>query len=333
MLSDRIRKYFSESSLIISMRLLYELYDEWVVLSSNLSSVKCSSVKVKMEGRLTMQYHAIEKGMSLGMPRLGFGEKKILDLINDLVDYRGKFGDTSFLKYPLSTIHGYIQFNLTKGCDPVKVRERFEREFLSSVEIMGQEGGVKRIKKTDLQLNVKSFEAFARSRHSIRDYSSQDVTHDEIVSAIRVAQNSPSACNRQAWRVHIFKGQEKNRLLNFQGGCNGFVDSINTAILVAGDLHEYFINEIHQSYVDASLFSMVLMYSFHANGMGSIPLTTSFKRKRLKAFRREFEIPDNHVPTMIIGVGHLKDEFNVAYSARDDVHDVVTYHNEVKSCA
>jgi hypothetical protein len=58
-------------------------------------------------------------------------------------------------------------------------------------------------------------------------------------------------------------------------------------------------------------------------------LTTSFKRRRLREFRKRFGIPDYQVPVMILGVGHLKDEFNVACSTRNDVLKTVTFHQVV----
>lgn len=305
-----------------------ELADEWRQLTFQLGAAHCTRIRDKWQAKLTVEYHAIEKGLSLGNPRLGFGEKRILELIVDLRTYRERFGDFEFLIHPLATIRGYIAYNVERGFDPVRVREAFlqlEREQppTPSVHV---EGGVRKVRKDVISSGGHDFEAFALTRHSIRDFSGQEVTQEEILRAIRTAQRAPSACNRQAWHAHVFQGSRKDELLKFQGGSNGFVEAVGAAVVVVGDLRSYFINEIHQPYIDASLFAMTMMFAFHGQAMGSIPLTTSFKRRRLKEFRRRFSIADYQVPVMILGVGHLKEEFNVASSARKDVLETVTFH-------
>ncbi|MBK9579562.1 MAG: nitroreductase family protein [Fibrobacterota bacterium] len=318
-----------ESPVVLGSRLVVELFDEWRQLTFQLGAARCTRTRDKWQAKLTVEFHAIEKGLSLGAPRLGFGEKRILELISDLRTYRDRFDDPEFLAHPLATIRGYLAYNADRGFDPVKVREAFER--LESEQPRptptSTEGGVKLVRKSDLTSSGLDFEAFAMTRHSVRDFSSRQVTREELLQAVATAQRAPSACNRQAWHAHIFQASAKDEILRFQGGSNGFVESVGAAVVVVGDLRSYFINEIHQPYVDGSLFAMTMMFAFHGQGMGSIPLTTSFKRRRLREFRRRFGIPEHQVPVMILGVGHLKDEFHVAISARRDVSESVTFHD------
>lgn len=314
---------------MLGLRLVVELSDEWKQLAFQLGAARCTRTRDKWQAKLTVEFHAIEKGLSLGAPRLGFGEKRILDLIADLRTYRDRFADTEFLAHPLATIRGYLSYNVARGFEPARVREAYdqlEREQPQATPI-SVEGGVKLVRKAELTSSGHDFEAFALTRHSIRDFSNQPVTREELVRAVATAQRAPSACNRQAWHAHVFQGSAKDEILRFQGGSNGFVESVGAAVVVVGDLRSYFINEIHQPYVDGSLFAMTMMFAFHGQGMGSIPLTTSFKRRRLREFRTLFGIPEYQVPVMILGVGHLKDEFNVASSARRDVSESVTFHD------
>ncbi|MCB9495450.1 MAG: nitroreductase family protein [Fibrobacteria bacterium] len=322
--------FLKESPVILGMRLVVELFDEWTQLMFNLGAARCRGTKAKIEAKLTVEYHAIEKGLSLGAPRLGFGEKRILTLVSDLRWYHSVFNDRAFLERPLATIRGYISFNQERGFEPTSIRKAYD-DFLDDIGPSTEpaaQGGVKLVKRSDIQGFGAQFEAFANTRHSLRNYSDAPVTREEILAAIRIAQRSPSACNRQSWHSYVFMGAEKDALLGFQGGTNGFTESVGAAIVVVGDLRNFFINEIHQPYIDGSLFAMSMMFAFHAQGMGSIPLTTSFKRRKLREFKRRFGIPDYHTPVMIIGVGHLKEEFHVAWSARKDVSDAVTFRSE-----
>ncbi|MBK8802730.1 MAG: nitroreductase family protein [Fibrobacteres bacterium] len=326
-----VRTTLKESPVVLGMRLLVELADEWKQLTFQLGAARCTRTREKWQAKLTVEFHAIEKGLSLGAPRLGFGEKRILQLIEDLRSYRDRFSDPAFLAHPIATVRGYIAFNKDRGFEPAlvtKALRRLESEQPAPVAA-DIHGGVKPVRKMDLLSGGCEFERFALTRHSIRDFSTDVVTREEIMRAIGIAQSSPSSCNRQSWHAHVFQGMAKDELLRFQGGSNGFVEAVGAAVVVVGDLRNYFINEIHQPYIDASLFAMTMMFAFHGQGMGSIPLTTSFKRRRLREFRKRFGIPDYQVPVMILGVGHLKEEFNVACSARNDVLKIVTFHQVV----
>ncbi len=50
-------------------------------------------------------------------------------------------------------------------------------------------------------------------RRSIRKYSSQDISREQIETIIKAAVLAPSAKNRQPWKYIVYKGNEKIRLL------------------------------------------------------------------------------------------------------------------------
>jgi nitroreductase len=69
-------------------------------------------------------------------------------------------------------------------------------------------------------------------------------------------------------------------------------------------------------YVDGGLYAMNLMYALHSLGIGTIPLTCALMARNFNALYRDFDIKDNEVPVLLIGVGNLKDKFEVAVSNR-----------------
>lgn len=68
-----------------------------------------------------------------------------------------------------------------------------------------------------------NFETLAGNRFAIRSFSDTPVPDDILHKALDIARKSPSACNRQSYRVHVFRGDLKNRLLKMQGGANKFL--------------------------------------------------------------------------------------------------------------
>lgn len=85
------------------------------------------------------------------------------------------------------------------------------------------------------------------------------------------------------------------------------------------------MGESHLPYVDGGLYAMTLMYALHAQGLGTIPLTTGLMPNQLKKLYSQFEVKDNEVPVLLIGVGNLKEKFEVAMSHRYDYKTYTTF--------
>ena len=64
---------------------------------------------------LTKQYHTVEKGLALPKPRLGFGEKKINDLLNLTPRYIEKFGEDNLTKNIISVLNEYLKFHADRN--------------------------------------------------------------------------------------------------------------------------------------------------------------------------------------------------------------------------
>lgn len=134
---------------------------------------------------------------------------------------------------------------------------------------------------------------------------------------MKLCEHTPSACNRQSWKIYIFKDREKRQeLFNLQLGCNGFSEDMQYAILICGDIRGYNINELYQLYVDGGIYSMNLLYALHYLGVAAIPLTMAHKKSRTKLIKKRLDIPENEMPVLLIGVGSYKEQYKVAVSER-----------------
>ena len=317
-----IKQSLKENPILLFLRVIPELFNEAIRLVYGLGNSHTHSMQKKFEASITISYHGIEKGMCLPSPRTAFGENKIFSLIAELNKYKLAYPGSDFIKKPIGTIAAYLEFNKSKGY--------VNKEIESKLNILMRDcekndqcfiNGIKSIKKEEIVNNsCIDFKTFTLSRHSIRNFSKEDVSDALIIEALEIAKNTPSSCNRQPWKTYIFKDKtKKNSLLNFQGGNNGFMDSIRVAILITSDLNNYFINEIHQAYIDGGLYAMTLIYAFHSLGIGTIPLTTSFKQGKSRLLHKEFNIPVNESLIMIVGIGHLPEKFNVACSVRKNI--------------
>lgn len=322
-----MKSLLRKSNLVKKLRIILELIYEYRVLRKHLGVFNTTSNQEKLEADVIIRVHAIEKGLSMAMPRIAFGEKKILDLLNILLINKLKFNDKELLLWIISVLEAYFDFNKKHGHTNKNLVSLFDN-FQADLDLKNdtKRGGVLNISNNNKESNsFFDFEKFVYSRYSIRDFSQKPVDEKLIVKALEIAKKTPSACNRQAWKVHIFRNKEKkDELLAWQGN-KGFTDNIDTAILVSCSLNSFFISEKHQAYIDGALYAMTLIYALHSQGLGTIPLTMSMTFTKMNVFQKKFGISKKYVPILIIGVGCLKDNYKVAVSERKEIAQYVEF--------
>ena len=171
------------------------------------------------------------------------------------------------------------------------------------------------------------FKAFSQTRFSIRDFSEKAVAIGLIEDAIRVAQKTPSVCNRQTSRVHVVRGAKKKRLLECQNGNRGFGDLADTVLVVSSDLCSFCgVQERNQAFIDGGMFAMSLLLGLHYVGLGACALNWSVDREADQRLREFFSIEDSECIVLLIAVGHLPEQFSVARSARKELEAIMRVH-------
>lgn len=321
-----IKDYLKNSRAILFLRLLNEKFQEVVLLTKHIANGNRYNDKDKLLTDLAIRTHAIEKGMSIGKVKVGFGQPKVISLLRDLRHYLAIGGSRVFVSEVCSVINKYVAFNESLGADMTIVKTEFcsfcEK---NSIEIVDN-AGIYLLNRIETEAKLKSsFDIFSQSRFSIRDFGTIRIPIESIKSALVLAEKTPSACNRQSWRVHIYSDESiRNKIFSLQGGCKGFWKDMQYAILICGDIRGYNINELSQVYVDGGIYAMNLLYSLHFEGAATIPLTMGHKQKTMRNIKRKMNLPDNEVPIILIGVGSYKDKYKVAVSAR---HEYKSYTN------
>lgn len=322
-----IKKKLSPYKAIISLVLNY-FYDLKRYYNSVYNTKNKSNYK-NLEANLIKHYHVLEKGLSMPKVKKGFGQEVAMSLINLCEKYIGLGFDINNNQF-LSSIYvlqKYISFN-TKYCDLTEMTERYEK-ILKSININENqlEGGYKLISREDIQnVTNQGFREFSANRYSIRDYSEEDVDTKILIDSIKIAQKSPSACNRQASRVYIVENKELiSKVLSYQNGNRGFGHLTNKLLIITSDIRVFEgVHERNQSFIDGGMFAMSLLYGLHYNGLGACALNWSTDYKRDLTFKKAIGINYNENILMMVSVGHLKESFKVAVSKRRNIDDIIT---------
>ncbi|MCY1415275.1 5,6-dimethylbenzimidazole synthase [compost metagenome] len=176
-------------------------------------------------------------------------------------------------------------------------------------------------------LNTEAFNKFVRCRYSVRNFSHEPVSDDLIFTAIETATFAPSVCNRQSWQVHYYSEKTTiHNILQHQNGNAGFTDTIDKLLIITGDTRAFTESESNQIFIDGGLFSMNLILALHSAGLGSCALNTSYSYLKEFKVKKVAKIPNNERLIMMLAVGNIKPNFQVAASPRKPKCDFFTAH-------
>lgn len=279
--------------------------------------------------------HRVEKGLAFLAPRPGFGARVVKVLIPNVLEYHSRFGHHPILLSSLGVLEYWSAFS-AKSDSNAELRHAVEdtSRVINDGKTQGIEGyestfgAVPQTRKSVLSSVAMDVELLFRTRRSVRQYSDQEVSDAEIQRAVRIAQYSPSVCNRQSGRVHVYRGAEKIKdVLSFQRGNAGFGDSAKAIIVVTTDLETFSgPRERYQGWIDGGLFSMSLLMGLHSQGLGACPLNWSASPTADRALRSAHNIAGRELIIMLIAVGHLREDFSVAASPRVSLDHVLRWH-------
>lgn len=281
--------------------------------------------KQRHQGRITAHYHQIEKGLALKDTRVGFGREVVRHLVSMLQTYQDKYGADEVSQIALNTLLAYYHFNLEHGLDD---RDLY-RQLMALKTYDLRAGGTITVSKAQIEQAASvDFNTFAYARHSIRQFDSERAVSREIIeSAVATAIKTPSVCNRQTWKVYSYSDRERQkRVLAHQNGNRGFGDSASQILIVTSDLN-YFMSpaERNQCFIDGGMFAMSLVYALHSLHVGTCCLNWSADYKRDLALKAEAEISQAESIIMMIAVGHIPDNFEVASSPRKQLSEILNF--------
>ncbi|HTI50253.1 MAG TPA: nitroreductase family protein [Planctomycetaceae bacterium] len=283
----------------------------------------------ELRAYIRMLSHGLEKGMSFRDVRKGFGLEKARELMRALRRYLERFECHDELATAVACLEQYVAFHRTRGdANPAleaeleQLRSRLPRIPNASPPA----GGVLQVTRDEIwQQARRDLTGFFASRYSIRQFSPEPVALDLIARAVRMAQKTPSVCNRQSARVYVYDNDDTGAgVLACQNGNRGFGHLADKVLIVTADLQHFLsIGERNQCWIDGGMFAMSLIYALHSLGLGTCCLNWSVEQDADERLRRAAGIAASENVIMLLAVGHLPEELGVARSERKDLNEVL----------
>jgi nitroreductase len=287
--------------------------------SISLGKLGPAAAVARIEGDIVRQYHVIEKGLTMQDFRPGFGKDVVRGLVRSMRAMEkhpcAARCDSGQLAAARATLREYHERHAALGHDiseilPDNCRDLWEKATPG-------EGGSRPFTPV-APGDADAFERVVRSRASVRSFDPERTpSRETIMAAVDLAMRSPSVCNRQTARVHVFTGADAQRALSFQSGNRGFGHNIPMVIIVTSDLR-YFTGtaERYQGWIDGGMFSMLLLLALHAKGIGAVSLNWSVANERDIALRAAMSLPEHERVIMLVGCGHPSPDGLVPVSSR-----------------
>ena len=279
------------------------------------------------ERSILIQSHVIEKGLSHKNLKPLFGRRRITTISNSLKDYVDKNGkDEYVIGIATSSLETYNEVNR-------KFKEVSEKDLIPLPEGKLSANklpvGAKEVTREEFfKGSDGNFSELCRSRHSLRlyDCESKEISYEDLLHCIEIAQNCPNSCNRQAVRVKVVLDRDKiAEITKIQGGSDGFGEKSGALLAVTSDLSLYTLGEQNLPMIDCGIFIMNLIYALYEKKLGSCVLNCCLTEKEENKLKELISLPDGEAFAAIISVSNVpeKETVMICNSVKRPVSDIV----------
>lgn len=147
------------------------------------------------------------------------------------------------------------------------------------------------------------------TRTSVRAYTDEDVSEEQLDTLLRAAMSAPTAVNKQPWRFVVIRERATLDYIAANFGSMKMMQQAPLAIVVCGDLDAALEGEAQAYWVqDASAATENLLVAANAMGLGTVWCGVFPKSDRVEAFSKLLGLPEQIIPLNCIAVGHPSGE-------------------------
>lgn len=272
--------------------------------------------------QLRRNIHRLEKGLSIQPRRDIFGEAFILETVMLLENsIRSKTVDSEELNWGVDVLNKY--FEVVGSSEIIERAKSIYQDIKENINRCNKSNRIPYLKETlpEISLSFEQLYSLCKRRSSVRWYTEEPVSDDDISSAINIAKLAPSACNRQPFEFLVINDRKiAPKVASFANGTAGFSNQIPCLILVIGDLSCYPTEaDRHVIYIDSALASMQLMLALETKGLNTCPINWPELKTNERKLRDYIKLPNNKRVVMMISVGVGKDDSFIPFSVKKPV--------------
>lgn len=287
----------------------------------------------KLISQIIMDTHVIEKGITMPITKIGFGVSRLKELTNNIKFYIEKYDlEEPQLQHGISVVKEYLLIHKDYKFKVDKLPSiECIKKFIEGMDVQESDNCLLISAAEYFKESNSSFFDFSNSRSSLRSYSDIAVDENIIVDIIDHCRNTPSACNRQSVRIHLYTGSEDiKKILKIQGGNRGFGHLAKFLIAITFEPSKYFeTNERNLGYVDGGMYAMNILYALHAKKLAACILNASHCQIKDVKMREVSKTPPSENFVAFIVGGFPNENIKIAKSHRYELKSIMKNHKNV----
>ncbi len=286
-----------------SMEIFFSDYNSFI-------AKKNESQQHRLNSQILLLMHSLEKGMGFQNVTHAFGEEKAKNLCLSIIKYMESYGRNNICVIAINILSEYLK--APYSTPNTEVRNLIMKLIVKNLDII--ESGMTGVKPINIPpiFDKEKIMEFFISRNSVRDYSDLPITDEEILSAMTLAATTPTACNRQAARIHVFReeGIMKKLIDNQLGGQNWCENAMALFVITIDKCYFGGGYERYQGFIDGGLYAMNFVMGLHLNHIATCFKMFIREPKREAEFKKIANISVCEVPIVLVLAGHYKKGVN-----------------------
>ncbi len=144
-----------------------------------------------------------------------------------------------------------------------------------------------------------------KTRISVRRYSDQRISDEDVRTILEAAMSGPSAVNARPWSFIVIRDKDMlNKMADGNGRAAEPLRGADMGVLLCGDLNRAYQGAPDYWVVDGSIAAQNMILAAHDLGIGSVWLGTWPQENKMKAQAELFQLPEDIVPHSIIAFGY-----------------------------
>jgi flavin reductase (DIM6/NTAB) family NADH-FMN oxidoreductase RutF/nitroreductase len=143
------------------------------------------------------------------------------------------------------------------------------------------------------------------NRKSVRHFTGQPVSKEQIETLLRAGMAAPTAANRQPWVFYVVTQRETLDALGEQLPYAKMLSQTGTAIVVCGDMEKAGnLKEKNYWMQDCAAASQNILLAAESLGLGAVWTAAFPYDDRTAVVKKALSLPEHHVPLNVIPVGY-----------------------------
>lgn len=157
------------------------------------------------------------------------------------------------------------------------------------------------------------------NRKSVRSYTDQKVTKEQLTQLLKAGIAAPTAMNRQPWAFIAITDRAILDKLAEKLPYAKMLKSATSAIVVCGDMDKVSEPETDLFWImDCSAATENILLAAEAIGLGAVWTAVFPDKDRVKIVSNELNLPENIVPLCVIPIGYSDDDSPVKNKWKDE---------------